>query len=143
MIQSITGTGKGIFDVALELSSGEGVKDITRSIWTGSLIFTGKATITLDTIPPTIAIVSHQSGFSTTGASILLTGTYVEANVATITISGEVVPFTGGIWSTSLSLHTGTSMFTVHITDEAGHQAETEIAITRLEIINGVCGTAH
>jgi hypothetical protein len=143
LVAMVTGTGKDIFEVALELSNGDGTKSITRSIWTGSMMFTGTETVILDTTSPTITIISHQSGSSTTGVSILLTGTYEETYVNTLTINGETAAASAGNWSKIQSLHTGLNTFIVHITDLAGNWAETGITITRLEVMNGVCGTAN
>jgi hypothetical protein len=94
-----------------------------------SIVQTG--TIILDITAPLITITSHTSGFTTTGSSIILMGTLVEANHHTLFINGSETTLAGNQRTKTLTLNTGANMIQVQATDLAGNTSATSITITR------------
>ena len=94
-VTPVVGSGNGVLQLPLVLSTGDGVKVISWALWTGGhASVTGSVSIVLDTTAPTITISSHSNHYATTGSTITLTGTvYDNHGIATILYQGNPVSY--------------------------------------------------
>lgn len=86
---------------------------------------TATATFTLDTTPPQITITQPANGTFTNAASLVVTGTVVDAAPVTVTVAGTAVPVQNGSFtSAGITLGTTTTQtIPVVATDAAGNSS--------------------
>lgn len=110
----------------------------------GPLSYEVPATPGLDTISPTIVIISPSSGAILNATTVAVTGTAsddVAISKVELSLDGtNWVPATGTTsWSVSLSLAEGPNTIRARATDTSGNQAETTAAVT-LDVTSPIVG---
>jgi hypothetical protein len=130
VVAPLIGNGSGTFIIPLSLSNGDGIKTLTRTIQTGRYEpLNGTATLILDTTAPSVNVLSHSSGDITTGTTLTLTGSIMDANLASLFINGKTV-ITGTFTSLTPRTHTlsltgGENNISIQTIDIAGNSFET------------------
>ncbi|OGY68903.1 MAG: hypothetical protein A3B94_01185 [Candidatus Jacksonbacteria bacterium RIFCSPHIGHO2_02_FULL_43_10] len=97
----------GSYTVTVDVSDNGGTSAV-QAVWS----------FTVDTTDPIIAIDGVTTPTSTNSQTI--SGSYTEANVASITVNGETADFEGGTYSVSVPLMESENTITANITDLAG-----------------------
>lgn len=87
--------------------------------------------LTLDSIPPPLAIDSPANGLRTANSTVLLVGT-TEPGIG-LTVNGQQVPVAGtGGFGLELRLSSGSNRFTVRAQDAAGNSNEASVSVQRV-----------
>ena len=82
--------------------------------------------ITRDTIPPVLTIQQPANETVTSDSTILVTGTFSDANSVAISINGIIPTITGNTFSATVPLINGHSLVIVNATDAAGNETSKE-----------------
>src|SRR5712671_2774191 len=133
----------GAWSVNVPAAQAQALADGTYSIkatvsdTTGNTATTATQTITVDTVPPSVAITS--SGGPTNQATQTITGTVDVADAgATVTILdgttavGSAIVQGNGSWSSSVTLNSGSNSLTAKVSDLAGNPATSSAVIYTL-----------
>ncbi len=87
--------------------------------------------LTVDLLPPTVAITSPSSGAVISSNPITVTGTANDdGQVAALVVNGQSVPLQNGTFSTSVALAEGFNQITVKATDTTGKTASAAVDVT-------------
>jgi len=133
----------GAWSVNVPAAQAQALADGTYSIkatvsdTTGNTATTATQTITVDTVPPSVAITS--SGGPTNQATQTITGTVDVADAgATVTILdgttavGSAIVQSNGSWSSSVTLNSGSNSLTAKVSDLAGNTATSTAVVYTL-----------
>lgn len=135
---SISGAGNDQFDVSL--SAGDGEKTVLVSFTdTSGTVTYAQASVTVDTVVPTVSVVSHADGSSAEGTGITLTGSAFDAGgIATFTVGGQPMPASNGDWIKNLVLSPGDNVYEAVVTDRVGNSSSATITVTRTPTVSNV-----
>lgn len=135
---SISGVGSDQFDIAL--SAGDGEKTVLVSFTdTSGTVTYAQANVTVDTVAPTVSVVSHADGSSAEGTGITLTGSAFDAGgIATFTVGGQSMPVSNGNWTKNLALSPGDNVYEAVVTDHVGLSSSALVTITRTPTTSNV-----
>lgn len=82
--------------------------------------------VTRDTVPPALTILQPAEGINTPDSTILVTGTFSDANPVEININGVTASISGSTYSANAPLITGAGLVIVTAVDAAGNETSRE-----------------
>lgn len=133
---SISGAGNDQFDLALSAGDGEKTVLVSFTDTSGTVTF-AQANVTVDTVAPTVNIVSHADGSAADGDGVTLTGNvFDEGGIASFTVGGQTMPTSNGNWTKNLVLSAGDNVYEAIVTDHVGRVVTATITITRTPIVS-------
>lgn len=122
---------------ASALSDGQHTITVNASDRDGNAATTATATITVDTVPPSLSVASPSNNMVTASASINVSGTTNDATSSPVTIDISVngvdagnVSVTGGSFTKTVTLRDGSNTITVTATDAAGQTTTVTRTVT-------------
>src|SRR5262249_52056390 len=93
---------------------------------------TKSVSVTLDTQPPAITIVTPTPGTLTRLATIDVSGTVADTSAVSVSVNGRTAIVSGGTFSlAALAIPEGDSTITARATDAAGRSTDASIIVTR------------
>lgn len=123
---SKTASGKGFtcsYTPTTALSDGSHTITVNASDYDGNAATAKTTTFKVDTIPPTLSVISPEEGLVTNQATITVSGTTNDATSSpvTLTINSDPVEVgADGAFSTTITLNSGENTITIIATDSAG-----------------------
>ncbi|MDD2871354.1 MAG: S8 family serine peptidase [Candidatus Gracilibacteria bacterium] len=132
---SLTGTLNNNGSLAVNLTSGEGLKNvsITYTSTGGTLNTTYTGSITLDQTLPALNFLSYLNNEKATSSSISLTGTLFDQNgISSFTLNGSGVVLSGYNFTKTLNLNPGDNIISYQAIDYAGNTLTGTINIIRI-----------
>lgn len=120
---AITGGYKCTYTPATALTDGSHTFTVSASDYDGNAADTKSATLTIDTVAPTLNIATPTDGMITNSASVVVSGTTNDATTSPVTlkINGTSVDVSSdGSFSHSVGLTEGVNTITIVATDGAG-----------------------
>jgi hypothetical protein len=118
----------GAFSLDVTLTEGDNLLTVTaRDIADNTATLT--RTVTLDTIPPRVAITAPANLSTFNTSAIAVTGT-VDDPQAIVTVNGIPAPVSNGGFSANLTLGEGTRFITVVASDPLGNTSTASISVT-------------
>ena len=136
--QAITNGYQVTYTPASALSDGRHKVTIDCKDHDGNSATQKSTTYTVDTVPPTLNVTSPTEGLITNSQTITVAGTTNDATSSPVTIKielngvnqGTVTVGTGGAWSKSVTLASGTNTIKVTATDAAGKTSTVTRTVT-------------
>lgn len=136
--QAITNGYQVTYTPASALSDGRHKVTIDCKDHDGNSATQKSTTYTVDTVPPTLNVTSPTEGLITNSQTITVAGTTNDATSSPVTIKielngvnqGNVTVGTGGAWSKSVTLASGTNTIKVTATDAAGKTSTVTRTVT-------------
>ncbi len=119
----ITNGYKVVATPSAALADGSHTAVINASDNDGNTATAASTTYKIDTVPPTLNVVSPTEGLITANTSLVVSGTTNDATSSpvTVTVNGKTVTVSStGAFSTTVTLTEGTNTITVVATDSAG-----------------------
>ena len=121
-----TASGKGFtcsYTPTTALSDGSHTIAVNASDYDGNAATAKTTTFKVDTVPPTLSVISPEEGLVTNQATITVSGTTNDATSSpvTLTINSDPVEVGAeGAFSTTITLNSGENTITIIATDSAG-----------------------
>ncbi len=121
-----TASGKGFtcsYTPTTALSDGSHTITVNASDYDGNAATAKTTTFKVDTVPPTLSVISPEEGLVTNQATITVSGTTNDATSSpvTLTINSDPVEVgADGAFSTTITLNSGENTITIIATDSAG-----------------------
>lgn len=121
-----TASGKGFtcsYTPTTALSDGSHTITVNASDYDGNAATAKTTTFKVDTVPPTLSVISPEEGLVTNQATITVSGTTNDATSSpvTLTINSDPVEVgADGAFSTTIILNSGENTITIIATDSAG-----------------------
>ena len=121
-----TASGKGFtcsYTPTTALSYGSHTLTVNASDYDGNAATAKTTTFKVDTVPPTLSVISPEEGLVTNQATITVSGTTNDATSSpvTLTINSDPVEVgADGAFSTTITLNSGENTITIIATDSAG-----------------------
>ena len=121
-----TASGKGFtcsYTPTTALSDGSHTITVNASDYDGNAATAKTTTFKVDTVPPTLSVISPEEGLVTNQATITVSGTTNDATSSpvTLTINSDPVEVgADGAFSTTSTLNSGENTITIIATDSAG-----------------------
>jgi hypothetical protein len=113
--------GLGPIQITAQLVEGENTIIIWARDEAGNTVNRSRR-ITVDSIPPVLSVDSpRETAFSTTEPKVDLQGEVVEANLLQLTLNGVELDVYDGIFTGTLLINEGESVFTIEASDLAGN----------------------
>lgn len=123
---SKTASGKGFtcsYTPTTALSDGSHTITVNASDYDGNAATAKTTTFKVDTVPPTLSVISPEEGLVTNQATITVSGTTNDATSSPVTLtinSDPVEVVADGAFSTTITLNSGENTITIIATDSAG-----------------------
>lgn len=131
-----TGMSNQSTGISIQLLSGDGEKNLYRTLSRGKDMFSWSGMVILDTLAPSLSLNSHQHLATTTDASITLIGTVSdEGGLASLTLNGGVLEPQGTTWTKAVNLAIGNNIFMLQASDFAGNSTTISFTIIRENVI--------
>jgi len=125
--------GAGTFDASLALPDGPHTIIATATNASGPA--SDAVDVVVDTTAPVVTISAPPDGLATTQASVLVTGSVVDASaIASFTLNGVATPLAAdGTFSATVPVAVGTNPILAQATDAAGHPGSAGVTVVRGE----------
>jgi len=128
--QTITFT-ENPFSIPVTLEEGQQVIQIIASNALGNA--TDSVQVTVDTLPPVIALQTPTDGIQTENTSVAVTGTITDASAIVELTVGGVAVAPGNAFALETPLEVGTQTLTIEAKDAARHIGTANVSVTRIE----------